>query len=209
MTFYKLVGLHNQLIKGLIFIDLKKNGLFLIDNIMKILKKIFSLLYWLVIVFLVFLSLSLFLSKFDTLNYRIFSVTSGSMKPSIKAGSLVVVVPKSNYSVKDVITFYQDKDLKKTITHRIIEKSEDKDNNLVSYKTKGDANEDKDIKSVSDSVVIGKVLFSLPYLGYPIEFSKTQMGFVLLVVIPATIIIYSELNNIKSELFKNKKTKGE
>src|SRR3989344_2264403 len=41
-------------------------------------------------------------------NYQIKIVKAGSMEPSIKTGSIVVIKPSSHYTVVDVITFDKD-----------------------------------------------------------------------------------------------------
>jgi signal peptidase len=124
------------------------------------------------------------------------------MEPTIKTGSLVFVRPGSNYSVGDIITFKNKlsddiKNPKLTTTHRI-NSIEEKDGSVI-YATKGDANNAPDLSKTSKDLVLGKVVFMVPYLGYPVGYAKTQTGFVVLIVIPATIIVYSELMNIKEE----------
>jgi hypothetical protein len=37
-------------------------------------------------------------------------------------------------------------------------------------------------------------------LGFPVSFAKTTQGLILIVIIPAVIIIYDELNKIKAEI---------
>lgn len=138
---------------------------------------------------------------------RVFVVQSGSMEPAIKTGSIVVVMPQKSYRVKDVITFLSEpgaslKDPKSTVTHRIVEVKKDKKTKLTSFLVKGDANKTKDQKAVQEKQVLGKVVLSVPKVGYAIAFSKTQMGFVMLIIIPATLIVYSELINIKNEVAK-------
>lgn len=174
-------------------------------------KKIFSLLNSLVLVLIIFLGVSVILSKFNSpLGIRIFSVTSGSMEPKIKTGSIVFIKSQNEYKEDDVVTFYGSKQIQ-TITHRIIETKTDSDTGNVSYITKGDKNEDRDFDEVKQTNVLGKVKFTIPYLGYLVSFSQTQIGFVFLIIVPATILIYSEILNIKNEIkkffFKNKDDK--
>lgn len=134
-------------------------------------------------------------------------VQSGSMEPAIKVGSVVVIKPSKKYDVNDVITFGKDTKVDVPTTHRII------DERVVSgttlYTTKGDANEDKDIKEVRDSEIIGKVLISIPYLGYILDFAKKPIGFALLIGIPAVIVIYDEVRNIFTETKKMRRKKDE
>jgi len=165
------------------------------------LKTIITIFYWLVLLFLAAMAGSLVLSRFDTpLKYRLFSVQSGSMEPAIGLGSVVVVIPQESYGKDDVITFRSERSAKETNTHRVVEVLEDKDLNRIEYRTKGDANEDPDSEPIPLRRVVGKVVFSVPYLGYPISFAQTQTGLIVLVVIPATLIAYSELISIKNEI---------
>ena len=43
--------------------------------------------------------------------------------------------------------------------------------------------------STDNYLVLGKTLFSIPLIGYVVEFAKTQTGLVLLIIIPAIIIM--------------------
>ena len=47
--------------------------------------------------------------------------------------------------------------------------------------------------------IIGKKIAAVPYLGFPISYAKTTPGLILLVIIPAVIIIYDEMQKIKKE----------
>jgi signal peptidase len=118
-------------------------------------------------------------------NYKLFTVQSGSMEPAVKLGSLIFVHSVPQYQVGDVVTF---KNGKNTVTHRVVEKK--MDGGEVVYLTKGDANKEADPEEVAAANVLGKTFFVLPYVGYPIAYARTKLGFILLVVIPAVIIVY-------------------
>ncbi|MBU1931768.1 signal peptidase I [Patescibacteria group bacterium] len=172
---------------------------------MKILKTLVNIIYWLAITVLLVIAAGTAFSVLKTPGgYRALVVQSGSMEPTVKTGSVVVVGPQDTYQKDDIITFFANpnevnlKNPKSTVTHRIIE-TEDKDGQVV-FKTKGNANEDPDREAVSAKQVLGRVKFSIPYLGYGVAFAKTQTGFIALIVIPGTLIIYSELMNIKKEI---------
>lgn len=175
-------------------------------------KRILKSAYWFVFLAIVIIAFSVTTSAFNTpLKFRLFAVQSGSMEPNVPLGSLVAVRSADSYMENDVITVRAERNPKETFTHRIVEISEDKDLDRVSYKTKGDANEDADGELVNENRVIGKVILTVPYLGYPVGFAQTQIGFIVLIIIPATVIIYSELANMKGEFAKifskNKKNK--
>ena len=135
-------------------------------------------------------------------NYKIKIVMSGSMEPAIHTGSIVVIKPEKSYTVGDVITF--GKDTKKDVptTHRIKEMRVEEGKYV--YRTKGDANKTEDANEVPESAVIGKVLFSVPFLGFVLDFAKKPIGFLLLVVIPAIAVIFDEVGNIWKEIKKKK-----
>ena len=130
-------------------------------------------------------------------NYKIYTVQSGSMEPAIHTGSLIFSKPLANYNVGDVITRKTD-DPKMTVTHRIVSK-EEVDGKTV-FATQGDANNAPDGEKFSREVIVGKTFLTIPYLGYLVGFAKTQLGLLIFVVIPATIIVYEEINKIKKEI---------
>lgn len=138
--------------------------------------------------------------------FKIFTVQSGSMEPEIHTGSLIFVRPMPEYNIGDVVT-RATSDPKVTITHRIVAK-ENTDGKTL-FETKGDANEDVDGELVDQSNIIGRKIMTIPYIGYPIGFARTLQGFILLIIIPAVIIIYEEIKNIKDELVKIYKRKKE
>lgn len=135
-------------------------------------------------------------------NFKVLTVLSGSMEPTIHTGSVIIVKPPSassghepEYKVGDVITFGQISKTKTPTTHRIMEVKEN--GGLISYVTKGDANENADFRDIRKSEVIGKELFSVPYVGYAITAARTKYGFFLIIIIPALIIIGDEIRKMR------------
>jgi len=162
----------------------------------KLVRKIGRVLYGLVFAVLIIIAGLVAVSIFNIPgNYKLFVVQSGSMEPAVRKGALVVVKPQGDYQKGDIITVVAGK--KVTITHRIfgIEEAAGQ----TSYITKGDANNAPDGEKRPKSTVLGKTLFSIPFLGYPIAFAKTLYGLILLVLVPAVLIIISELFTIQNE----------
>ncbi|MBU0963771.1 signal peptidase I [Patescibacteria group bacterium] len=157
-----------------------------------------------IVIFFAVIAVLLIMSNFSIFGLRALSVKSGSMNPAIKTGSLIFTHPLDDYQVDDIIT-YRSQGEKELITHRIIQIS--RLDNQISYRTQGDANDSPDSYLVPKRGVAGKVFLSMPILGYIISFAKTTLGIILLVVIPATIIIYEEICKIKKEYKKIKKKK--
>lgn len=181
-------------------------------NLLRIIGKI---IYSLVILFLIVTASGIVFAYFDIPGgLKLYTVQSGSMEPAIKTGSLVINRAADNYQTGDIITYKAEKDRdihnpRYTTTHRIINIKEE--DGTIFYETQGDANEAPDIEFVARDLVLGKTVLSIPYLGYPINFAKSRDGLIFLIVIPSTLIVYTELMNIKNEtkklLEKRKKEK--
>lgn len=107
-----------------------------------------------------------------SLNYKFFIITSGSMSPAIPTGSLVVLNTDDSYKAGDIISF---KAGNMIITHRIVDKK-----NNQEFVTKGDANLTKDFSYVSEKEIMGKVILSIPYIGYIVLFIKRYSIYLLL-----------------------------
>lgn len=142
-------------------------------------------------------------------NIKLLTVLSGSMEPRINTGSLIFIKPVGEYNVGDIVTkTTEEKNV--TITHRIIEK-ETVDGKIF-FQTKGDANNVADNEKTPAEMIVGKVFFNIPYLGYVVNFAKTTQGLIFIVIIPAVIIVYEEILKIKKEIVriarekKNKKS---
>jgi signal peptidase len=118
------------------------------------------------------------------------------MGKAIPRGSLAVIFPKKSYERGDIVSFYGNS-RKNIVTHRIISIEDGL------YITKGDANKIQDDLKLTDTLIIGKVLFSVDKIGRPILYAKTIPGLILLVIIPATIIVYEEIKKILFLISKN------
>jgi len=122
------------------------------------------------------------------------------MNPSIDTGSITIVRKMDNYEVGDIISYYAIIDKKEEIiSHRIMRIG----GNV--YVTKGDANLGIDEPIVIPRLIIGKVIFIIPFLGYIISFAKSAFGLWLTIILPATFIIYVELAKVKSEFDRSYK----
>ncbi len=134
---------------------------------------------------------------------KVFIVQSGSMEPAIKTGGVVVVKSSGDYKVGDVITFGPYSKIKAPTTHRIYEIKEQ--NGVQTFTTKGDANNAPDQRVIRKSDIVGKVLLDVPYVGYAVAAAKKPIGFALIIIVPAAIIIYDEIRKIWIEIRKLKK----
>ena len=145
-----------------------------------------------------------------------YEVLSGSMEPGIKVGSVIFDKPNPNVSklkVGDVITFkapmsefpgYPPDNGQLVITHRIHKIVNQ--NGQVEFQTKGDANNAPDPSLVPASNVIAEYdNFTIPYLGYYLNFTKTKLGIGLLLILPGALLILSTMASLIREISKLKK----
>ncbi len=131
-------------------------------------------------------------------------VKSGSMEPAIMTGGVVLVRARDTYAVGDVITF-KSRNGNIPTTHRIAEfKEEDGVSTII---TKGDANEEADTEHITKDAIIGKVLFTLPYAGFILDFARQPVGFILLIGLPAFLIVIDEIDKIWKETRRIRKPK--
>ena len=177
---------------------------------MKLLFKWINILFSIV---LVFIALGVAFIAIPYFGNQALIVRSGSMSPAIDVGSIVVIrasrefvspiVSTLIYNKGDVIAFHSQNDPKTIITHRII--SSEVKGGEVFYKTKGDANDDVDGWLVNEQNVLGKTFFTLPFVGRILAFTKSNIGFPLLIILPAILVILLELRSIYKEIRKQKK----
>ena len=96
-----------------------------------------------------------------------FVVSSGSMKPVLEIGDIIVVSGRNQFEkleVDDIIVFTLPTDSKRVIVHRInsIDKEGEKG---IEIKTKGDNNPSVDGWTVLERNYIGTVVTSVPSVG--------------------------------------------
>ena len=113
-----------------------------------------------------------------------------------------MVKPVADYKIGDVITFGPFSKTKAPTSHRIYD-IKVVDGQPV-YITKGDANNAPDAREIQKKDIIGKVLFHVPYVGYAVDFAKKPLGFALIIIVPAALIIFDEVKKIIQEVRKKK-----
>lgn len=164
-------------------------------NKKKMMKRINSIVSTILMVLLIGVASMVVISKASggepqVFGYQLKSVLSGSMEPGILTGSIIAVKlaeDKTNFKVGDVITFMEEDIL---VTHRITEVTKSTD--FVLYRTKGDNNNAEDMNPVlSDNVVAEYTGFTVPYVGYFINFAQSKNGALLLLIPGFLLLIYS------------------
>lgn len=165
-----------------------------------LIKKISNFFSTVILIIVIVVAIALVLPHL--LGYKTYAVISGSMEPKLHIGSLAYVKPSSPEDIKegDIITFLMSEDAALVATHRVITI------NLKDefFMTKGDANDSEDAP-ITFNKLIGKTLFSIPYLGYLTVYLKTKIGIVLTVC----ILILTILLSIIPPIIKNGKCQSE
>lgn len=130
----------------------------------------------------------------ELFGYQIKTVLSGSMEPTFQTGSIIATKAlddKTTLKVNDIITYKEDE--QNIVTHRIIDVIKNGDS--IMYKTKGDNNEDEDTNPVlSENVVAKYTGFTIPFIGYFLDFASKPIGTAILLIVPGLLLlIYSSL----------------
>lgn len=146
-------------------------------------KKVIAIFFYPIIICILIVNIVLISKKIiykqDTisfLGYKLFTVSSGSMEPTLKIGDIIIVkdYAKESIKVNDIITFKENENF---ITHRIIEIDKGK------YKTKGDNNNSADVRLIDYSEIQGRLVGKIPKIGLLIINVKTLTGTVILGII--------------------------
>lgn len=126
----------------------------IIGQILNVLLSIVSVLIIIGIYYIV--QIKVFKNDYSNLfGYTFFEVATGSMSSTIEIGDVVIVKITKEVNENEIIVY---KDGESFVTHRLIEK---KENKLVA---KGDANNSED-KPITYEQIVGKVIYIIPRLG--------------------------------------------
>lgn len=142
---------------------------------------------------------TLFFAVPKVMHWDIVVVLSGSMEPALPVGSVIFVQPArpEQVAVGDIITYVVG-DSGTFVTHRVIEVKGQ--GATLTFRTKGDANEDPDQGTVPASALRGKVWVDIPYVGYVAQQARSREGFLLLLGIPGALIVAGEARSIVREI---------
>ncbi len=141
----------------------------------EVLRKAWNVFTWFLIC--VFVALAVLLVGVRFVGLQPYIVLSGSMEPTYRVGAMIYVKPVEfdELKVGDPVTFYLND--RTVATHRIVEIVVDDENPNEKYvRTQGDANDTPDSDPTHHSKIIGKPLFSVPYLGFLSSYLQQPQG---------------------------------
>lgn len=129
-----------------------------------------------------------------------FTVSTGSMEPTIKTGDYLISrkIKSDDIKVGDIITFIEEDTI---ITHRVSEIITNQDEETM-FITKGDGNNVEDDTTVMSENIISKYIFKIPMIGYALDYFKymnqiSKVGILLLMC-----LIYLNIDKKKSKISK-------
>ena len=175
---------------------------------MKRVKKLLNTISTILVVIVVILAIALVGVRL--IGFRVFTVLSGSMEPVYHVGSIIYVKSADPKDIKvgDPITFVLDESLT-VATHRVVEINTG-DDGMLRFKTKGDANESADGgQGVHEKNLIGKPVFTIPYLGYLASYIQSPPGRHLAIAFVALMLLLFILPDIISPGGKGRKKKSD
>jgi signal peptidase I len=128
--------------------------------------------------------------------YKPVAVYSGSMRPTIPIGGLVLdrAIPSKDVRVGDVITFSDPYVKGRLVTHRVIHILQTPHG--LAYRTKGDANPGRDPWTIRLTGQVGRVSFGVPVAGYILFYAHTREVRSLLICLAALSLLVGVLRRI-------------
>lgn len=134
-------------------------------------------------------------NKLSFMNYRIFTVITGSMEPKYVVGDVLIskTTKPENIKVGDTVSYLGNSGSfnGKIVTHEVINIEKDVNNSLV-FHTKGLANLVED-PVVSGNQIYGVVVHKVYLLSWIYKMVSTKLGMIFLIIIPLIFIISSEV----------------
>lgn len=149
-------------------------------------------------------------NKISFLNYRIFTVVTGSMEPKYKIGDVLIAKEKDPSEIKigDAISYMVEKgEIKNNVvTHEVVNITKDETGAYL-FHSKGLANLVED-PIVHEKQLYGVVVYKTKLLSYIRKIISTDLGMLLLIIIPILYIIISEMIAILIEKEEKRREKS-
>ncbi len=159
-----------------------------------VLKKVWNVFSTVIVVLVVIMAVFLMGSRL--VGFKVFTVISGSMEPKYSVGDLIYVqkVEPEQIKVGDPITFVVNEDLV-VATHQVIKIDAENKH----FYTQGLANDTPDASPVHFNNLIGRPLFSIPYLGYVSDWIQNPPGLQITVVLGILLVLALFLPDVKKK----------
>ena len=119
-------------------------------------------------------------------------VASGSMIPELEIYDVLIVQghePFEDLEIGDIIVFNRPSDHNRVIVHRVVSITDD---DPITLRTKGDANPASIPGTdfpITEEEYIGKVVYTLPQVGYITQLLKPPINYVIIVVVIGIMVV--------------------
>ncbi len=129
-------------------------------------------------------------------------VASGSMVPVLEVYDVLVVQghdPFEEIEIGDIIVFNRPSDHNRVIVHRVVSII---DENPKIIRTQGDANPASIPGTdfpISEEEYIGKVVFTLPQVGYVTQVLKPPTNYIIIVIVIGVMVVKQMMGKKKKE----------
>jgi len=138
-----------------------------------------------------------------------YSVLTGSMRPTLEPGALIVTRATAIEDVRvgDVVTFQLRSGEPEVATHRVVGVGESVEGDRLLV-TKGDANDVVDAQPVQREQVRGVVIYSLPLLGYVNVWATPAVKSVVIAVLGGASLLYGCVVIVLAERARRRERRG-
>jgi signal peptidase len=110
-----------------------------------------------------------------------------SMRPTLEPGDFAILRRADNYSINDIVAYIEPY-YNQVIIHRIVGKG-------ISFILKGDNRDQVDPWTVTSDMILGRLIFSVPYIGFVFDYLKAPLRLAIAITV---IFLISSLPDIIS-----------
>lgn len=126
-------------------------------------------------IFIILIMFVIVLLTSGIFKYYFLSIGSGSMTPNVNKGDVVIVEKYNenelgNIEKGDILVYKKENQV---VVHRVVEVNQDDE---ITFRTKGDNNDDEDAWIINEKDVIGIAKFRIPLVGYPTVWLNEALG---------------------------------
>lgn len=158
------------------------------NKILKMIGNVGFVVFMIIMLILIFITAQSRLTGMEPalLGHRIYIVDSGSMAPTLPVDSMIIVKEVLPHEIvnRDIVTYYGSNGSTR-ITHRVVEIKKDGQE----FITRGDANNTEDPNILQGDRIIGKLAFSIPYIGKVFRMLNSKFGIAFLIILGSIWVI--------------------
>lgn len=176
------------------------------SNILKVLKVIGNILYYIAFIFILAVLLMVVVQRFSNNEialggFRMFNILTGSMEPEYNIGDVLIsktVNPEDIEIGDDLVYKGEEKPFKDLIvTHRVVDLNKEEDG-TYSFITRGIAN-DVDDPIITESQIYGKIIYKVRSFSILSKAINNMYVFFFVIFIPIAILVAIKVIQVKNE----------